>query len=76
MMDTDRATEAAATVIAWLLRLLPLVAQATTAAPAQRLSREEMLAAMRRDYDVQYFVRGVGDMEAYAPDCVFAGDVA
>ncbi|KXZ49450.1 hypothetical protein GPECTOR_21g676 [Gonium pectorale] len=39
---------------------------------ARRMSREDMLAAIRADYDQQYFVRGVGDMEAYAPDCVFA----
>ncbi|GLC39295.1 hypothetical protein PLESTB_001574600 [Pleodorina starrii] len=38
----------------------------------RRLSREEMLAAIRADYDEQYFVRGLADMEAYAPDCVFA----
>ncbi len=37
------------------------------------MTREQMLAAIRADYDAQYFVRGVGDMAAYAPDCTFAG---
>ncbi|GIL60390.1 hypothetical protein Vafri_14995 [Volvox africanus] len=48
--------------------------QATLSAsmPTRRLSREEILAAIRKDYDAQYFVRGLADMEAYDSDCVFA----
>ncbi|KAG2443128.1 hypothetical protein HYH02_009539 [Chlamydomonas schloesseri] len=42
------------------------------AAGGKVMSREEILASIRADYDQQYFVRGVGDMAAYAPDCVFA----
>lgn len=33
-----------------------------------QISRSEALASIRRDYDVNYFVSGVGDMEAYEPD--------
>ncbi|EFJ45127.1 hypothetical protein VOLCADRAFT_94648 [Volvox carteri f. nagariensis] len=47
-------------------------AAADPPSPGRRRSREDILAAIRRDYDVQYFVRGLADMEAYAPDCVFA----
>ncbi|GIL80557.1 hypothetical protein Vretimale_16018 [Volvox reticuliferus] len=40
--------------------------------PTRRFTREEILAAIRKDYDAQYFVRGLSDMEAYDSDCVFA----
>ncbi|PSC77022.1 SOUL heme-binding [Micractinium conductrix] len=40
------------------------------------LSREEAVAAIRKDYDVNYFISGAGDMSAYAPDCLFADPFA
>jgi len=36
------------------------------------LSRDEIMASLRADYESNYFVSGKGDMIAYAPDCVFA----
>jgi len=47
-------------------------AAAETKATASKMSREEILAAIRSDYDSKYFVSGQGDMAAYAPDCEFA----
>lgn len=37
------------------------------------MDRAEILASIRADYDEQYFVRGVSEMSAYDPQCVFAG---
>ncbi|PNW82748.1 hypothetical protein CHLRE_06g292400v5 [Chlamydomonas reinhardtii] len=36
------------------------------------MDRAEILASIRADYDEQYFVRGVSEMSAYDPQCVFA----
>lgn len=44
----------------------------TTTGGAAKMTRDQMLAAIKTDYDQQYFVRGVGDMSAYAPDCTFS----
>ena len=33
-----------------------------------QVTRDTALASIRRDYDSNYFVSGVGDMEAYEPD--------
>lgn len=42
----------------------------------QALSRPQAIAAIREDYDQNYFVSGVGSMSAYAPDCLFADPFA
>ncbi|KAL6754352.1 SOUL heme-binding protein [Haematococcus lacustris] len=39
---------------------------------AAPLSREQLLASIRQDYDVNYFISGAGDMAGYADDCEFA----
>lgn len=36
------------------------------------MTREAVVASLKEDYAVSYFVSGKGDMAAYAPDCVFA----
>lgn len=36
-----------------------------------QLSREEVLAEIKRDYESNYFVNGTGDMNAYEEDCLF-----
>jgi hypothetical protein len=54
------------------------LAPAAPAAPATsgRLTREEAIAALRRDYAVNYFVSGEGELSAYDPQCRFADDFA
>lgn len=39
---------------------------------ASQMTREEIMAAIREDYSTNYFISGKGQMEGYAPDCVFA----
>ena len=41
-----------------------------------QLTREEAIATIRDDYNKNYFVSGVGEMEAYASDCYFADPFA
>jgi len=45
--------------------------EANAALPAA-LSPSARLAALRSDYDVNYFISGEGAMLAYEPDCLFA----
>lgn len=40
------------------------------------MSRDEAIASIRADYDVNYFVTGQGKMAAYSPDCRFADPFA
>ncbi|CAK0781517.1 hypothetical protein CVIRNUC_005393 [Coccomyxa viridis] len=40
------------------------------------ISRKDAVAAIRSDYDSNYFVSGKGDMVAYADDCLFADPFA
>lgn len=37
-----------------------------------QMAREALLASIREDYDVNYFISGQGSMAGYAPDCTFA----
>lgn len=39
-------------------------------------TREEAVAAIRKDYDTNYFVSGKGEMSAYEKDCLFADPFA
>lgn len=50
--------------------------QSSSQGQAAAISRADALAAIRRDYDINYFVSGQGDMEAYAEDCLFADPFA
>jgi hypothetical protein len=45
---------------------------ASPAAVLSQMERAALLAAIREDYDVNYFISGTGAMAAYAPDCTFA----
>jgi hypothetical protein len=47
-----------------------------TAAAGAKLAWPETVAAVRADYDVNYFISGKGDMVAYDPDCRFADPFA
>ena len=38
----------------------------------RQMSREQVVASIREDYDQTYFFTGSADMEAYEPDCLFA----
>lgn len=40
------------------------------------MSRQQAIEAIKADYEANYFVSGVGSMEAYAPDCLFADPFA
>ncbi|CAL5221288.1 g3454 [Coccomyxa viridis] len=44
--------------------------------PQAGISRQDAIAAIRKDYDSNYFVSGQGDMVAYADDCLFADPFA
>ena len=37
-----------------------------------QLSRDAVVASIKKDYESNYFISGKGDMEGYAEDCVFA----
>lgn len=39
---------------------------------AERMTREDVNASIRADYEQKYFISGKGDMIAYKDDCVFA----
>ena len=41
-----------------------------------QMSRAEVIASLREDYNNNYFVSGTGSMEAYEPDCEFADPFA
>ena len=40
------------------------------------MTRAEVIASLKEDYDNNYFVSGAGAMEAYEPDCEFADPFA
>lgn len=44
--------------------------------PSETITRESAIAAIKADYDVNYFVSGAGDMAAYDPQCRFADPFA
>ena len=50
--------------------------QQTGASTSGRLTREQAIESIRKDYDVNYFVSGQGDLSAYDPDCRFADPFA
>lgn len=37
-----------------------------------QMSRDEVIASIRKDYAQTYFFTGSADMHAYEPDCLFA----
>eukprot|EP00884_Botryococcus_braunii_P014047 jgi/Botrbrau1/22643/Bobra.176_1s0065.1 len=43
---------------------------------AVQLTREQVVASIKEDYSVNYFVSGQGNMAAYAEDCLFADPFA
>jgi hypothetical protein len=45
---------------------------ASAASSAATVDRERAIALLREDYDSSYFVSGVGELAAYAPDCEFS----
>ena len=51
-------------------------APAKPTTPPARLDRAAALAAIKADYDQNYFISGQGDLAAYAPDCRFADPFA
>lgn len=48
-----------------------VAASVEVVSPLMQLSREEVLAEIKRDYESNYFVNGSGDMNAYEEDCLF-----
>ncbi|KAL3150302.1 hypothetical protein ABBQ32_000150 [Trebouxia sp. C0010 RCD-2024] len=46
--------------------------RATVQRTPTEMTRQQILDSIRRDYDETYFFTGVGEMEAYEPDCTFA----
>ncbi len=41
-----------------------------------QMTRAEVIASLKEDYNNNYFVSGTGAMEAYEPDCEFADPFA
>eukprot|EP00898_Chlorokybus_atmophyticus_P008331 jgi/Chlat1/849/Chrsp104S01195 len=46
--------------------------EASTSAPERMYSRQEVVAALRKDYDRNYFVTGDMSLDVYSEDCEFA----
>jgi len=45
---------------------------ASAAQQPPAMSRDDILASIREDFEANYFLTGKGDMRAYAPDCLYA----
>ncbi|KAK9863070.1 hypothetical protein WJX84_001812 [Apatococcus fuscideae] len=54
----------------------PVSSQPESLPQTRQMSRAEVIASLREDYNNNYFVSGTGSMEAYEPDCEFADPFA
>jgi hypothetical protein len=50
----------------------PAASASDAAAAAPPMSRDEILASIREDFEANYFLTGRGDMRAYSADCLYA----
>ncbi|KAK9829020.1 hypothetical protein WJX72_003447 [[Myrmecia] bisecta] len=51
-------------------------AKSVTGVQQDKMSREQVIASLRDDYQKDYFISGVGEMSAYEDDCLFADPFA